>query len=369
MQWTRQLTAGAAAGVLLAVVAGAGAGAPSASAVVGGERVATADAPWAVSLQNPYTGRDGKERTRHFCSATVIGPRKVLSARHCFEQLDSWATRVVVGTDAPVTVPGRKVAAARIWLQKPLDYDLAELDRGADIAVVETTADLGVPALPLAAPGSTLPGGTSVWPYGFGHTKVSDYDIEEPALLRRAEMRLYTASQCSETDAAAEPWVLCAGRFDGPLSGVLAPGDSGGGLLHLGAAGAEVVGVNISGTYGPLQNRLSGFTSVAQLRGFVDDPKSGVELPRPTARPAVRGRPRVGSRLRCAVSFTGSAKRVSVSWTTIGGRRSRTYSSGPKGLKVPKSARGRRLVCQATATVVADTESQSLPSRPTGTIR
>lgn len=318
--------------------------APPAAAVVDGERVAIADAPWAVTLQTP-----AKDRLHHACSGTVIGPRRVLTARHCVEHETLWRSFATVGTDAPRTAPGRKVPIARIWVPGMWDWDRRDVDQPADVAVIETASDLGTPIMPLVAAGAATARGTAVWAYGFGSTDAARTKLKEATLLRRASMTLYTAAECAESDFSAAPFTICARRGDGPGAGILGPGDSGGGLIQQGPNGAEVVGVNALGSRGELGRRTGGFGDVAAMHAFITDPASGIELPRPVAKAVVKGTPRVGQSVRCEASWTPRVKWVTVRWlATRRGGREIVLTSGPKGLKVPAKVAGRRLACEAT---------------------
>lgn len=333
---------------LLALLAGGGllaaaVLAPSALAVVAGERVNGKDAPWAVSLQV----RVGSS-WRHACSATVIGPRRVLTARHCAEHLDTWQWTAVAGNGDPTARGARRVAVTRVWVPILLDLDRAGASLAeSDVAVGETDRDLGVPALPLTAPGTPLAGEEPVWAYGFGLTSRDWSKPAGPALLRRAAMRLYTPAQCAESDFGDEPTGLCAHRAEGPGGGTLSNGDSGGGVTRQGANGPELVGVNSTASTAGLIDSASGFASVPALHAFITAPERGFELPRPRGRARVSGRVRVGARIRCAASWTRPVRRVEVRWqlTRAGAARGRVLSTGARPWKVPRTAAGLRLSC------------------------
>lgn len=344
MNQIRNVTVGALlAGGLLAA---AGLSPPPAGAVVDGERVAIADAPWAVSLETQSKGR-----WTHACSATAIAPRRLLTARHCVEHNDVWQRTVVAGSDDPTrTAARRTTTVARVWVPVLLDFDRpgAKLNRG-DLAVVETRGEIGAPALPLSAADTALAAEEPVWAYGFGFTTLDYARQRGPALLRRAFMRLHTPAQCGESDFGDEPTALCGHRGEGAAGGILANGDSGGGLVRLGAAGPELLGVNSAATHGELSDTLSGFASVPALHAFVTDPARGFELPTPLGRPAIRGTARVGKRVRCAARFSRPVRRVQVAWQlTRRGSRPLLFTSGAKPWKVPAAARGRTLACRAT---------------------
>ncbi len=299
-------------GTIAALVAGgalvlAGLAPPGARAIVGGERVASAQAPWAASLVSAVGSRRA-----HTCSATVVGPRRLVTARHCVEHADLWQDRVVVGSDAPERAPGDGVAIARVWAPVLID-ELRGNIADSDLAVIETARDLGAPALPLAAAGFVAAPGEPVHAYGFGASD-RDYARDEPALLRRAAMRMHTPAECGESDFGDSPTAICAERDAGPGGGNVSYGDSGGGLVRQGAHGPELLGVNSVITAGMLRDEIAGFASVPALRAFLDAPERGYELPRPLAPARLRGAARVGERVRCEVRWSLPVKRRDVVW-------------------------------------------------------
>lgn len=319
--------------------------AASAQAIVRGERIAAEAAPWAVSIQDP--DGNGAAGSGHFCTGTAIGPRLVLTARHCTEDGRFHAALAMTGSADPAQAPGRKVRIARTWVPGLASESSSRPEPG-DVALLEMAADLDVPALPLVPAGTEIAGGEEAWAYGYGRTSMVASPRGETALLRRAQLKLYSPAQCSESNLAPEPWYLCAGPGDGPLAGLVATGDSGGPLIRQGARGPEVLAVASMGTGGPLHDSVVSYASVERLRGFLADPASGVELPRPVGRTRVAGRPRVGATVRCQQRFAPRVRRVEVAWYTVSGRR---FTPIPRAdavrLKVPARVRGKRLTCVA----------------------
>lgn len=356
MNENRKVAIGAlVAGGLLAV---AGLAPPTAGAVIDGERVAIADAPWAVS-----TGRVVRGRWEHFCSATVIGPRRVATARHCVEHHDTWSLLVTSGSDDPRRTPGHRTTVAHVWT--PTLAYLFATNRGlrSDLAVIETADDLGAPALPLAAAGTTPAPAEPVFAYGFGNTIDSERQLGSP-LLRRAAKLMHTRTECAESDFGLEPTALCARRAPGPAGGLLGSGDSGGGLVRQGAAGPELLGVNSAVTRGMLAEQLGGFASVPALHDFLTHPERGHELPLPVGRAVVRGRARVGDHVSCAVRWSTPVRTLRVHWAwTRRGARELRRTTGPQPWKVPAAAQGSRLTCAATGHVTLDYASRTDPSR------
>uniref|UniRef100_A0A8C3FBE6 Peptidase S1 domain-containing protein n=1 Tax=Chrysemys picta bellii TaxID=8478 RepID=A0A8C3FBE6_CHRPI len=85
------------------------------SKIVGGIEASKGEIPWQVSL---------KEGSRHFCGATVIGERWLLSAAHCFNQ-DRTLGWTAFGPD-PVSI--KKVVQHPSYNPIILDFDVAVLE-------------------------------------------------------------------------------------------------------------------------------------------------------------------------------------------------------------------------------------------------
>ncbi|MDO8184969.1 S1 family peptidase [Conexibacter sp. JD483] len=337
MNKIRKGTTGAlAVGGLLAL---AGLVPPGAHAIVDGERVTSAQAPWVVSFVSE-TG----ERRFHTCSGTAVGPRRVVTARHCVEHSGTWRDLVISGSDRPESAPGKGIALAHVWVPVLIDELRGDMS-DSDLAVVETARDLGVPALPLAAAGFAAAPAEPVHAYGFGASDRSAAR-DEPALLRRAAMRMHTPAECGESDFGNNLTAICAERLVGPGGGNVSFGDSGGGLVREGAGGPELLGVNSVITGGMHSDDLAGFASVPALRGFLDAPERGYELPRPLSAARLRGAARVGGTARCEVRWSLAVKRRKTVWRlTRRGARERRIEGRALTLKLPASARGWRLSC------------------------
>ncbi|XP_009578755.1 PREDICTED: transmembrane protease serine 9, partial [Fulmarus glacialis] len=96
------------------------------SKIVGGTDASRGEIPWQVSL---------KEDSRHFCGATIIGDRWLLSAAHCFNETNPEEIEAYVGTISLNGTDGNavKVNVTRV-IQHPLfnpiilDFDVAVLE-------------------------------------------------------------------------------------------------------------------------------------------------------------------------------------------------------------------------------------------------
>ncbi|MGW2858988.1 S1 family peptidase [Streptomyces sp. NPDC001205] len=202
--------------VLLVVAGSLGASAP-ASAVIGGAR--SAYAPWAVRMLV-----DG----RPTCTGTVIAPRWVISASHCFfEQGQPVADRRItfrVGSldmrrgTAVRPVPGGRAGAAH-----------------ADMMLIEVPP-MKVRAARLATAG--VQAGQRVTQYGWGATCSGDENTCQSPVLKQSDLRVVRVD-----DPRCEGYTVPGGSdfCMEKVSGIPAGGDSGGPVMSIGPHGTETL--------------------------------------------------------------------------------------------------------------------------------
>ncbi|KAL4458591.1 hypothetical protein ABPG75_013456 [Micractinium tetrahymenae] len=277
---------------------------------------------WMISLRDPDY--------YHFCGATLIHPRIVLGAAHCFindatgARYDSgvtnfWNPNVLIGpydynTDVPgvdyevrkaiKTVPNpnfvTQVRANRTGLDR-FDNDVALLllDRPSTKPVIQ---------LPPYRPkegltGTNLPSGKQVWAAGFG--TMTPYFYDPPIILQQAAQKLQPLEACTKfyeripyfiNFTSPQNTMICAGN---PLvfnKSVTCQGDSGGPVFYLPAAEKfmqiGLVSFGVTGCMG----QPSVFTNIAQMRPWIDATMkellgpSRPPPPRPVPRPPPTGK-------------------------------------------------------------------------------
>lgn len=321
-----------------------------------GTPVPLTDAPWIaamVPLDEHLKPAWGTPPLVFRCSGAVIGPRLILTASHCVDMIDVSHFGFRVGTDDLVAKGGTVVPIARVWTPQIGDRVLQVSQR--DTALVETSAPLNVPALPLAS-ARPQPGET-VSSFGFGDTRAAG---DERGTYRPVLQRLDQLVQpdCQDLFAWTQLQPICA---TAPNGGRIGHGDSGGPLVVWRDGAPALVGA-ASAAEG---QDLDVFSDVTASAAFLGAPPRASQVPAMVRRVRIKGSARPGATLSCDAGFAPRPASVTVAWT-LGGhgptttyydehgqRRQYVQDSHPDSrrhtFRLPPDAGGKPLQCVVTA--------------------
>jgi secreted trypsin-like serine protease len=213
-----------AAAVLVAASAGAVGAAeaktpPPGTNIVGGSLASTAQAPWAIALNNSRSPSPSGQ----YCGATLVKANKIVTAAHCVTQPMSTYT-AIQGRDNLNTTTGRTSKISKIW--KDPQYGQVP---GHDVAVLTlSTPFTGVATLPLESSRSADAVGAQSTVYGWGNTEGTG-----PAdRFQKVLVPVLGDAYCSDVYAAYDfvsNGEICAGYKQGGKDSC--QGDSGGPLV------------------------------------------------------------------------------------------------------------------------------------------
>uniref|UniRef100_A0A8C3Q124 Transmembrane serine protease 4 n=1 Tax=Chrysolophus pictus TaxID=9089 RepID=A0A8C3Q124_CHRPC len=187
--------------------------------VLGGRPAAIETWPWQVSLR--YRGE-------HICGGSIIDPRWILTAAHCFRNnpiIPSW--RVKAGSDVlsgPATLTVEKVFLAEGTPMSPNNNDIALVKLQVPLHISDSTKPICLPYFD-----EELEPGTPLWVIGWGYTQQNGKLSET---LQQAEVRLISMQSCNleAYHGKVTQKMLCAGLREGGVD--TCQGDSGGPLLY-----------------------------------------------------------------------------------------------------------------------------------------
>ncbi|XP_077884222.1 transmembrane protease serine 9 isoform X2 [Ictidomys tridecemlineatus] len=246
--------------------------------IVGGLGAASGEVPWQVSL---------KEGPRHFCGATVVGDRWLLSAAHCFNHTKAERVQAHLGTasllgvgGSPVKLGLRRVALHPRYNPGILDFDVAVLELASPLVFNKYIQPV---CLPLAI--QKFPVGRKCVISGWGNTQ--EGNATKPDTLQKASVGIIDQKACSVLyNFSLTDRMLCAGFLEGKVDSC--QGDSGGPLACEEAPGVFYLAGIVSWGVGCAQAQKPGvYTRITRLKGWILDTMSSgsPNTPPPTPPP------------------------------------------------------------------------------------
>ncbi|MFI7675874.1 S1 family peptidase [Actinophytocola sp. NPDC049390] len=188
------------------------------------------NAPWAARLF--VNGRQN-------CTATIIAPTYILTAKHCVSSSGTYTFRI---GSLDQTSGGTMATGVAITRHSTADIAIVRLDRGvsATYSPLGTTGDVGV--------------GQTVQVYGWGATCTNQPEINcQSRYLKYANVRVTSVSCRDYTGGIA----VCAQRIDGITAG----GDSGGPMF---ASGRQVGVASTSD-----RSTRTAYTNITRYRSWI----------------------------------------------------------------------------------------------------
>ncbi|XP_075854355.1 transmembrane protease serine 9 isoform X2 [Microcebus murinus] len=238
--------------------------------IVGGFGAASGEVPWQVSL---------KEGSRHFCGATVVGDRWLLSAAHCFNHTKVEQVRAHLGTvsllglgGSPVKIGLRRVVLHPLYNPGTLDFDLAVLELASPVVFNKYIQPV---CLPLAI--QKFPVGRKCMISGWGNTQ--EGNATKPELLQKASVGILDQKACSVLyNFSLTDRMLCAGFLEGKVDSC--QGDSGGPLACEETPGVFYLAGIVSWGIGCAQAKKPGvYASITRLKGWILETMSSRPIP------------------------------------------------------------------------------------------
>ncbi|XP_026721050.1 transmembrane protease serine 9 isoform X2 [Athene cunicularia] len=254
------------------------------SKIVGGTDASRGEIPWQVSL---------KEDSTHFCGATVIGDRWLLSAAHCFNETNPEEIEAYLGTTSLNGTDGHavRVNVTRV-IQHPLfnpvllDFDVAVLELARPLVFNKYIQPI---CLPLAV--QKFPVGKKCIISGWGD--LQEGNGTKPEILQKASVSIIDQETCNFLyNFSLTDRMICAGFLEGKVDSC--QGDSGGPLACEVTPGVFYLAGIVSWGIGCAQAMNPGvYSRVTRLKDWILDtisqlPSAGAGTP---ASSAIAGTP------------------------------------------------------------------------------
>jgi len=245
--------------------------------IVGGNKTDIKLHPWQVAFEVDISG------IRQFCGGSIIEPRWVLTAAHCFfggKNGDLRAEPGDVRAKSGVTnyaTSGSWAQIERVVVHPGYNPNTDVGGHEHDLALVKLRSPAAGKSIQLAAADLSVPVGQQLEVTGWGETAYLKGDA--PKVLRRATVPYQDLAACNAPAAykgAIKASMMCAGRQEGGIDACR--GDSGGPLVWRKQDGQVLVGVVSWGIDCGKASKYGVYTRVSSYRDWItgilaSDPK------------------------------------------------------------------------------------------------
>uniref|UniRef100_A0A8C6H7A8 Peptidase S1 domain-containing protein n=1 Tax=Mus spicilegus TaxID=10103 RepID=A0A8C6H7A8_MUSSI len=193
-------------------------GGKPASAIVGGKPANILEFPWHVGIMNHGS---------HLCGGSILNEWWVLSASHCFDQLNNSKLEIIHGTEDLSTKGIKYQKVDKLFLHPKFDDWL--LDNDIALLLLKSPLNLSINRIPICTSEvSDIQAWRNCWVTGWGITNTSEKGVQ-PTILHTVKVDLYRWDWCGYILSLLTKNMLCAGTQDPGKDAC--QGDSGGALV------------------------------------------------------------------------------------------------------------------------------------------